>query len=132
MVNGGVTSNTLSPVISIAVGVVRGLLLIRCSRLGVAALGALTFYAFGLWILGWKSGGIITGSTGRVTLLICLAVLGHIIRLFIGKEMANVGSAIIGVYSFMVGINMYEHTGLSTQADSFINPKNTVESHFDN
>ncbi|KAF9357835.1 hypothetical protein BGX26_002994 [Mortierella sp. AD094] len=132
MVNAGVTSNTLLLIVSIAVGVVGGLLLICCSRLGVAVLGALAFYALGLWILGWKSGGVITSNTGRIILLVCLAVLGFIVGLFSEKEMVIVGSAIVGAYSFVIGIDMYAHTGFSTQADSFINAKNTIESHFEN
>ncbi|KAF9112433.1 hypothetical protein BGX27_003398 [Mortierella sp. AM989] len=131
MVNAGITSNTLLLVVSIAVGVVGGLLLICCSRLGVAILGALAFFALGLWILGWKSGGVITSNTGRIVLLVGLVVLGFIIGLFKEREMVIIGSAIVGAYSFVIGIDMYAHTGFSNQADSFINSKNTVESHFE-
>ncbi|KAI1304671.1 hypothetical protein EDD11_005071 [Mortierella claussenii] len=132
MANAGVSSYTLLLVISIGVGVLGGLLLVFCSRLGVAILGALAFYALGLWILGWKSGGLITSSTGRIILLVALAVLGFLVGLFSEKEMVIVGSAIVGAYSFVIGVDMYAHTGFSNQADSFINSKNTVESHFEN
>ncbi|KAG0280416.1 hypothetical protein BGZ95_010231 [Linnemannia exigua] len=57
MANGGVTSETLLLIVSIVVGIFGGLLLVCCSRLGVAVLGALALYSLGLWILGWKSGG---------------------------------------------------------------------------
>ncbi|KAF9394430.1 hypothetical protein CPC16_011314 [Podila verticillata] len=74
MANGGVTSETLLLIISIVVGILGGLLLICCSRLGVAVLGALALYSLGLWILGWQSGGVITSRVGRGILLGVLAV----------------------------------------------------------
>ncbi|KAF9976637.1 hypothetical protein BGZ65_007760, partial [Modicella reniformis] len=79
MANGGITSSTLLLVISIVVGIVGGLLMICCSRLGVAILGALALYSLGLWILGMKSGGLITSSTGRGIFLGVLVVVGFIV-----------------------------------------------------
>ncbi|KAF9413651.1 hypothetical protein BGZ94_000653, partial [Podila epigama] len=79
LANGGVTSQTLLLIISIVVGILGGLLLICCSRLGVAVLGALALYSLGLWILGWQSGGVITSRTGRGILLGVLAVVGFFI-----------------------------------------------------
>ncbi|KAF9911786.1 hypothetical protein BX616_010481 [Lobosporangium transversale] len=131
MANAGVSSYTLLLVISIIVGIIGGLFLIFCSRLGAAVLGALAFYAVGLWILGWKSGGVITNSSGRISLLVVLAVIGFVIGLFNEKEMVIVASAIVGAYSFVVGVDMYAHTGFTSRADSFINSRNSVESHFE-
>ncbi|KAG0318840.1 hypothetical protein BGZ99_005429 [Dissophora globulifera] len=132
MVNAGVSSNTLLLVISIAVGVVGGIFLVFCSRLGVAILGALALYALGLWILGWKPNGVITSNTGRIILLVALAVVGFIAGLFSPDEMVIVGTAIVGAYSFIIGVDFYAHTGFKEEADSFINSKNTIDSHFDN
>jgi len=132
MANGGVTSQTLLLVVSIIVGVIGGLLLICCSRLGVAILGALALYALGLWILGWKSGGLITSSAGRTAFLVCLVIVGFIAGLFSPDEVVIVGSAIVGAYSIVIGIDMYAHTGFTNEADSFINSNNTLESHFEN
>ncbi|KAG0375609.1 hypothetical protein BGX24_008873 [Mortierella sp. AD032] len=103
MANGGVTSQTLLLVISIVVGILGGLLLVCCSRLGVAVLGAMALYTLGLWILGWKSGGVIQSSTGRGILLGVLAV-----------------------------VDFFAHTGFITQADSFINSKNNLDARVGN
>ncbi|KAG0032722.1 hypothetical protein BGZ81_010230 [Podila clonocystis] len=127
MVNGGVTSETLLLVISIVVGILGGLLLICCSRLGVAILGALALYSLGLWILGWKSGGIITSRVGRGILLGVLAVVGFFIGLCRERETVIVGSALVGAYSFVAGVDMFAHTGFVNQADSFINSKNNID-----
>ena len=131
MANGGVTSTTLLLAISVGVGILGGLILVCCSRLGVAVLGALAFYALGLWILGWKTGGVITSSEGRIILLVCLAIIGFILGLFREREMVMFGSAVVGAYSFVIGIDMFAHTGFTNQADQFINSKNTIDSHFD-
>ncbi|KAF9127004.1 hypothetical protein BGW39_006185 [Mortierella sp. 14UC] len=132
MANGGITNSTLLLAVAIGVGVVGGLLLVCCSKLGVAALGALALYALGLWILGWKSGGVITSSTGRIILLVALAVVGFILGLFREREVVIVGSAIVGAYSFVIGVDMFAHTGFKEQADQFINSRNTIEEHFEN
>ncbi|KAG0299557.1 hypothetical protein BGZ97_003644 [Linnemannia gamsii] len=132
MANGGITNSTLLLAVAVGVGIVGGLLLVCCSKLGVAVLGALALYALGLWILGWKSGGVITTSTGRIILLAALAVVGFILGLFREREVVMVGSAIVGAYSFVIGVDMFAHTGFKEQADQFINSKSTIEEHFEN
>ncbi|KAF9337677.1 hypothetical protein BGZ91_009307 [Linnemannia elongata] len=132
MANGGITNSTLLLAVAVGVGIVGGLLLVCCSKLGVAVLGALALYALGLWILGWKSGGVITDSTGRIILLAALAVIGFILGLFREREVVIIGSALVGAYSFVIGVDMFAHTGFKEQADQFINSKNTIEEHFEN
>ncbi|GJJ73923.1 hypothetical protein EMPS_06281 [Entomortierella parvispora] len=131
MANGGVTSQTLLLVISIVVGILGGLLLICCSRLGVAVLGALALYSLGLWILGWKSGGLITSTTGRAILLGVLAAVGFILGFVREREMVIIGSALVGAYSVVAGIDMFAHTGFVNQADSFINSKTSIDNRVD-
>ncbi|KAF9932897.1 hypothetical protein FBU30_007056 [Linnemannia zychae] len=132
MANGGVTSETLLLVISIVVGIIGGLLLVCCSRLGVAILGALALYSLGLWILGWKSGGVITSSAGRGIFLAVLVIVGFIIGFVREHETVIVGSAIIGAYAFVAGVDLYAHTGFIQQADSFINSKSNIDNRVGN
>ncbi|KAF9907352.1 hypothetical protein EC991_011001 [Linnemannia zychae] len=127
MANGGVNSQTLLLVISIVVGILGGLLLVCCSRLGVAVLGAMALYSLGLWILGWKSGGLIHSTTGRAILLGVLAVVGFILGFIREKETVIIGSAILGAYSFVAGVDFFAHTGFITQTDSFINSKSSLD-----
>jgi len=127
MVNGGVTSQTLLLVISIVVGILGGLLLVCCSRLGVAILGAMALYSLGLWILGWQAGGLIHSSTGRGILLGVLAAVGFIFGFIREKETVIIGSAILGAYSFIAGVDFFAKTGFISEADSFFNSKNNVE-----
>ncbi|KAF8929468.1 hypothetical protein EDD21DRAFT_379794 [Dissophora ornata] len=132
MANGGVTSSTLLLVISIVVGILGGLLLVYCSRLGAAVLGALALYSLGLWILGWKSGGVITSHTGRGIFLGVLAVVGFVMGFIRERETIIVGTAIIGAYSIVGGIDFYVHTGFIEQTDSFINSKSSIDSRVGN
>ncbi|KAF9928777.1 hypothetical protein FBU30_002097 [Linnemannia zychae] len=127
MANGGVTSQTLLLVISIVVGILGGLLLVCCSRLGVAILGAMALYSLGLWILGWKAGGIIHSSTGRGILLGVLAIVGFILGFIREKETVIIGSALLGAYSFVVGVDFFAQTGFVSETDSFINSKNNLD-----
>ncbi|KAG0267516.1 hypothetical protein BG011_004550 [Mortierella polycephala] len=131
MSNGGVTNSTLLLVISIVVGILGGLLLVCCSRLGVAVLGALALYSLGLWILGWKSGGLISSTTGRAILLGVLAVVGFIFGFVREHETVIIGSSIIGAYSVIIGIDMYAHTGFVDEANSFINSKSNIDDRVD-
>ncbi|KAG9070976.1 hypothetical protein KI688_008519 [Linnemannia hyalina] len=132
MVNGGVTSQTLLLVISIVVGILGGLLLVCCSRLGVAILGAMALYSLGLWILGWQAGGLIHSSTGRAILLGVLAVVGFIVGFIREKETVIIGSAILGAYSFIAGVDFFAKTGFISEADSFFNSKNNVQNRVGN
>ncbi|KAG0081063.1 hypothetical protein BGZ90_010290 [Linnemannia elongata] len=127
MANGGVTSETLLLIVSIVVGILGGLLLVCCSRLGVAILGALALYSLGLWILGWKSGGVITSSVGRGIFLAVLVILGFILGFVREHETVIIGSAILGAYAFVAGVDLYAHTGFIQQTDSFINSKSNID-----
>ncbi|KAI7825271.1 hypothetical protein BC939DRAFT_396084 [Gamsiella multidivaricata] len=132
MANGGVSSHTLLLVISIVVGIFGGLLMVCCSRLGVAILGALALYTLGLWILGWKSGGVITSGVGRGILLGVLAIVGFILGFIREKEMVIIGSALLGAYSFVAGVDFFAHTGFIQQTNSFINSKSSVDNRVGN
>jgi len=127
MANGGVTSETLLLVISIVVGIIGGLLLICCSRLGVAILGALALYALGLWILSLKSGGLITSHVGRGIFLGVLVIVGLILGCFREREVVIIGSALVGAYSFVIGVDFFAHTGFANSAGSFINSKAPID-----
>ncbi|KAF9124341.1 hypothetical protein BGW39_008280 [Mortierella sp. 14UC] len=127
MANGGVTSETLLLIVSIVVGILGGLLLVCCSRLGVAILGALALYSLGLWILGWKSGGVITSSVGRGIFLGVLVILGFILGFIREHETVIIGSAILGAYAFVAGVDLYARTGFIQQTDSFINSKSNLD-----
>ncbi|KAG0224732.1 hypothetical protein BGW42_004930 [Actinomortierella wolfii] len=127
MANAGVTSQTLLLVISLIIGIIGGLLLLCCSRLGVAILGALALYSLGLWILGWRHGGTITTDTGRGIFLGVLAVVGFLLGCFREREVVIIGSAIVGAYSFVIGVDMFARTGFTASADRFINSKSTLE-----
>ncbi|KAF9172681.1 hypothetical protein BGX21_004975 [Mortierella sp. AD011] len=126
MANCGVTSPTLLLVISIVIGILGGLLLVCCSRLGVAVLGGFALYSLGLWILGWKPGGTIASSTGRGIFLGALSAVGFIIGFILERETVIIGTAIIGAYSIVAGIDFYAHTGFISEADSFINSKDSI------
>ncbi|KAG0244828.1 hypothetical protein BGX31_008505 [Mortierella sp. GBA43] len=125
--NAGVTSAAwLILIVSIVAGTIGGLLLVFCSRLGVALLGALALYSLGLWILGWKSGGVIESTTGRAILLAALAIVGFILGFVREHDTVIIGTAILGAYSLIAGVDFYAHTGFVDQADSFINSKSNI------
>ncbi|KAG0058977.1 hypothetical protein BGZ89_000814 [Linnemannia elongata] len=108
MANGGVTSETLLLIVSIVVGILGGLLLVCCSRLGVAILGALAF-------------------VGRGIFLAVLVILGFILGFVREHETVIIGSAILGAYAFVAGVDLYAHTGFIQQTDSFINSKSNID-----
>ncbi|KAK3828920.1 MAG: hypothetical protein J3Q66DRAFT_323892 [Benniella sp.] len=127
MANGGVTSAAWLLAVSIVAGVIGGVVLVIFSRLGVAVLGAMALYSLGLWILGWKSGGVISSNTGRAILLGALAVVGFILGFIREHDTVIVGSAILGAYSFIAGVDFYAHTGFVDQTNSFINSKSNID-----
>jgi hypothetical protein len=127
MANAGVTSNTLLLVISIVVGIIGGLIVVCCSRLGAALLGALAGYVLALWILAWGHNGTLTTHEGQAILIIVLAVVGFILGFIFLRHTVIFGSALVGSYSTMIGIDMFAHTGFAQSAELFVNSNSQFE-----
>ncbi|KAF9433814.1 Mitochondrial distribution and morphology protein 12 [Entomortierella beljakovae] len=126
MTSAGVTSRTLMLSTTIAVGIIGKIILVFSSRLKDVIFRILAMIVLGLWVLVWKYGGAITDNTSRTALLLFLAVLGLHLGLSREKEIAIVGSTILGAYSFVIGIDKYTHTGFSARGDSFLNSNKTI------
>ncbi|OZJ05599.1 hypothetical protein BZG36_01484 [Bifiguratus adelaidae] len=113
-------SNTITLVVAIIVGLIGGAVLACCWHLAVSLLGALFGYALALWILSWKSGGVITTQTGRTIFIVVLVVVFFLVTFFFERWMVILATAFIGAFLIVLGIDMFVGTGFAANASSFL------------
>ncbi|GES78936.1 hypothetical protein GLOIN_2v1616024 [Rhizophagus clarus] len=84
---------TILLIVSLAIGFVVGSIFMCCSSVAIWLLGALAGYAFALFILAWRSDGLI-----------------H----------SNAGTAFIGAYAIILGIDLFVRTGFAQSVRAFL------------
>ncbi|RUS34137.1 hypothetical protein BC938DRAFT_482303 [Jimgerdemannia flammicorona] len=128
MINGG-SNQTLTLIISIIVGLLGGAILTCCWHIGLYFLAALAGYALALWILGWKSGGLIESSTGRVILIVVLIIVFVLLIIFFERWMVIISTSVIGAYLIILGIDIFAQTGFASNAASFLSSNHSTNSN---
>jgi hypothetical protein len=108
------------------VALITGLLTLCIWRLGLTLIGGLAGIALGMFILSWVSGGVIQSEVGRIVFLTLLALLGAIVIHFFVRPLLIAGTAIIGAFSFIVGVDIFAQTGFALAAQQFINDHNAL------
>jgi len=111
---------TVLLVASIVFGIVGGLLAICFWKLAVALLGALMGFALAMFVLSWKSGGVISSGLPRAGFICALSLVGSVIILFFQKPIIIVSTSIIGAYSMAVGVDLFAHTGFIETTGAFL------------
>jgi len=122
--NGGGTSDsaklTIALIVSLAVGFVVGLFFMLCSTVAIWFLGALAGYVLAMFILSWASGGVIHSKAGRIIFIVILTVLGLLLACFFKNTLIIVGTALIGAYAIILGVDMFARTGFAQSVGAFM------------
>jgi len=122
-------ANWVIIVVVVLVGLVVGLLTLCLWRLGVVLLGGLLGLCLGLWILTWQPGGLISSETGQIIFLTVLALVCGVLTLVFMKPVLIIGTAIVGAYSFITGVDVFAHTGFTVAAYQFLNRNSTAQTY---
>jgi hypothetical protein len=101
---------TIYLVVCFCIGALGGLIIGCTFHLFLMVLSGLGALAFGLWLLGWKSGLLISTNWGRA-LFLSLLVLGGLVMAPMVWFAPIVGAAFCGAYLFMLGLDVFFHTG---------------------
>ncbi|RUP46574.1 hypothetical protein BC936DRAFT_146787 [Jimgerdemannia flammicorona] len=128
MINGG-ANQTLTLIISIIVGLLGGAILACCWHIGLYFLAALAGYALALWILGWKSGGLIESSVGRIILIAAFIIVFVLLIIFFERWMVIISTSVIGAYLVILGIDIFVQTGFASNVASFLSPNHSTNSN---
>ncbi|OZJ06603.1 hypothetical protein BZG36_00439 [Bifiguratus adelaidae] len=116
----GANSPTIFLVASVGVGIVFGLLFMCCWHLGIYLLGAYAGFLLGMWILSWKSGGVIQSGWGRGVLMGVLAAAGFLLSLILERWTIILSTSFVGAYMFILGLDIFFNTGLFYSFDAFL------------
>lgn len=119
----GDNTDTILLVVSIVVGLLCGGLLCCCFFLAVYLLGALLGYLAALWLLSWASNGLIQSNWGRAILIVCFIIAGVILMAFLERIVFVVGSAFIGSFAILCGVDIYVKSGFLELVNQFLHAK---------
>ncbi|KAF9582490.1 hypothetical protein BGW38_000142 [Lunasporangiospora selenospora] len=108
-------------------GLILGTLCFILHRYTAWLLGAVTGLTIALYILAWRSGGLIRSKGGRIGLLAGASALGVVIGLIFGRRILIPASAIVGAYIFVVGLDLFARTGFSESIAKFFTTNSTVD-----
>jgi hypothetical protein len=103
---------TIYLVVCFVIGAIGGLIISCTFHLFLMVLSALGALAFGLWLLGWKNGLLISTSWGRALFLSLLVLAGLCLTPVVWIAPA-LGAAFAGAYIFMLGLDIFVHTGFT-------------------
>lgn len=101
---------TIYLVVCFVIGAIGGLIIGCTFHLFLMVLSGLGALAFGLWLLGWKDGLLISTNWGRALFLSLLVLAGLVMAPMVWFA-PIVGAAFCGAYLFMLGLDMFFHTG---------------------
>lgn len=94
-------------------GCVFGLLFLWLAKLGIMAIGALAGFCLAVWIMSWKSGGLIPGPIYRPIFMTMLPLIGAVIGILLEKSVIIIGTAIVGAAAIASSIDIFYPMGFN-------------------
>jgi Domain of unknown function (DUF4203) len=82
----------------LAIGLIGALLSLKLVRFGISVIGALGGAALALFILSWKSDGLISSEAGRIIFICLCAVIGSLVIHWFEKPVVIVSTSMLGSY----------------------------------
>jgi len=107
----GKAAATIILIVSLAVGIIVGLLFMLCADVAVWFLGGLGGYTLALFILSWADNDVIHSKAGRIIFILIFTIAGFILAFFFKNTVIILATAFIGAFSIMLGIDMFARTG---------------------
>jgi len=98
-----------------------------CSTVAIWFLGALAGYVLAMFILSWASGGVIHNKAGRIIFIIVLTLIGLIIACCFKNALIIYGTALIGAYAIILGVDMFARTGFAQSVRAFMDGQNDAD-----
>ncbi|KAJ3172312.1 hypothetical protein HDU87_007907 [Geranomyces variabilis] len=120
--------STLILCVVLVAGIVGGLLAICLVKLGITLVGAAGGFALALFVLSWKSGGVIESGLGRTIFIIACIIIGAIVIHFVIKSALIVFTSIAGAFGITLGIDFFAQTGFAQTVQSILIKRTIVDS----
>ncbi|KAF0528300.1 hypothetical protein F8M41_013203 [Gigaspora margarita] len=125
----GTSNPTIILLVSLAAGLILGLLFICIAEVAIWLLGALAGYLFALYILSFASNGLIQTHDGRIIFIIVCTIVGLLLTCCFFDTIIIVATAFIGAYAIIFGVDMFARTGFSQSVVSFLNENGQYETN---
>ncbi|CAG8486346.1 6391_t:CDS:2 [Ambispora gerdemannii] len=122
----GKAASVILLVVSLAVGLIIGLITMCCADLAVWILGGLAGYTVALFILALADNGIIHSKAGRIIFILIFIIAGFLLMFFFKNIMIILSTAFIGAYSIILGLDMFVRTGFKESVRLFMDGNHDI------
>lgn len=113
--------------VSIILGIVFGVLMLWAWKFSVIILGCLGGFAFAMFLLAWKTGGLITNHIGRPVFIAIFTIAFGVLVFLYDKPVVILATSLIGSLMIGAAIDCYAEAGLTLSIRSFITNRGLVE-----
>ncbi|KAF9154533.1 hypothetical protein BG015_000677 [Linnemannia schmuckeri] len=107
-------------------GLLLGAICWLLNRFTIWILGGLAGLTTALYILAWRSQGLIRNRGGRIGLLVGASVVGMLLALVMGRRILIPATAIVGSYISVLGLDLFARTGFSASVKNFFTNNDRV------
>lgn len=121
------TNELIRYVVSIASGAFGGFIAIWLWKVALVSLGALGGLALAIYLLSWKSNGLISKPNNRTIFLSFFGAGGALSAMFFEKGIIVVATSLIGSIGVSFGIDVFAETGFNKALASLIQNKGNFQ-----
>lgn len=113
--------------ISILAAIVGGFISVWLWKVALVSLGVLGGLGAALYLMSWKTNGLISKPTHRTILITVLGVLGGVCSLFFENAIIILGTSIVGAIGLCYGIDVFAKTGFNDALATLIKNKGSFK-----
>lgn len=113
--------------VSLAAGAFGGFVAIWLWKVALVSLGALGGLALAIYILSWKSNGLVSKPSHRTIVLSSFGVVGVVAAMFLEKSVIILATSLIGAIGVSFGIDVFAETGFNKAIAALIANKGNFE-----
>lgn len=97
--------------ISLGCGILGGFISIWLWKVALFSLGGLGGIGLSIYILSWRSNGLLRNATHRSIFMSVFGIAGAFLSMFFENVIVIIGTSIVGALSLFTGIDMISQTG---------------------
>ncbi|KAJ3275409.1 hypothetical protein HDV01_000701 [Terramyces sp. JEL0728] len=107
-------------VVPIIAGIVGGFIAQAVWRFGLSLIGFCAGGALAILILSLKDGGLIPSEAGQIIFIVAVGIICAVVIHWIEVPAIIIGTAIIGAYCFMYGVDVFAKKGFKEAIQTFL------------
>ncbi|KAI9208209.1 uncharacterized protein BJ171DRAFT_578023 [Polychytrium aggregatum] len=80
-------------------------------KLGLVGIGALTGLSFALFLLSWRTGGLVDSLAARYIIMVIFVIIGVVVSFYFEKHVIILGTSLVGAFAIVEGFDFFLNTG---------------------